>query len=473
MSFATEIAKSVSDARILVDLDIGELNVQWVNNGAGLWAVDALNVYSWVDSTLLVEGFSAQNFGVISSVNVDGITLTQVDTLAEVTTTDQSFFYDTEDRMVTVRLVDFDEPSIHTIWLGIIYGYSFDEFTPVGANWRYEGRLISSPSISIRRDPLFFGKLIYGGGSPTINNMDGALDSFVENSDIYGNAARVWIGFPSLNISDYQRLYTGRIGGISVGESDVTPEIVDNRKQLAKPITLVAANTNALDLILSILENNFSAVYNDTYFDTTAWNAAQALVENVTVNMQEPAPAIEVIEKICESVFGLFLITADGKYTFKIVDTTAAAGSTINAIDIMNAKTVNYEPTEVLSSVRVGYARDWLTSGTQYTYYRDTSAEASVFTQYKTYNEQTFDTYLIDLTAATAFGTTIMNRFRAVHGQVSVEVPMSYYATEIADIVDAEILRPNKTMIGTTKSEIVSIDYNLNGPTMTLGLRFV
>lgn len=473
MSFATEVAKSVSDPRVLVDLDIGQRNIQWVNIGAGIWEVNSGNVYPFVDDSLL-DGFTAQDFRGVGSVTVDGVRLTEAATLADVTTSDQSFFYNQATGSVYIRAVNYDEPSLHTIFLGLIFGYSFDEFTPGGSDWPYEGRLINIPSISTRRDPLFFGKLVYGGGSVVIANADGELDSFGESNDIYGNESRIFFGYPDVDLDDYVQLYTGFIGGIGVGEIENAVEISDRRKQLSRDITYVSAAANALDTIRDILVTEFSATFNDTFFNTTAWNTAQALVEDVTVNMQEPAPAIDIIQDICTSVFGLFIIDPDGRYSFKIVDTSVAAGTTIFADDIISKSQIAYEPTEVISSARVGYARDWVTTGTQYTYHIDDTAEASVFAQYKTYNQQTFDTYLDNLTAATAFGVTIMERFRTVKGTMTLECPMSYYGTVLADVVDAELLRPSGTGgLGTTKAEIVGVDYNLNRTVIEFGIRFV
>ena len=137
---------SVSDPRVLVEVDIGFFNGQWVNNGAGIWAVDALNVYDWVDTTLLVEGFSAQAFDHVGSVQRDGILLTEVYTLADLTDATDSWYYDPDSRMLYVCLTGYDAPELHTITVGVVHGYSFDEFTPAGSPpGPFEGRLISAP----------------------------------------------------------------------------------------------------------------------------------------------------------------------------------------------------------------------------------------------------------------------------------------------------------------------------------------
>mgnify|MGYP001613961493 CR=1 FL=1 len=471
MTFAQYAVQSVANARVLVQLDIAIPNEQWVNNGAGLWAVNTDNLYSWVDSSLL-DGFTAQNFAAIGSVHVDGVLQQDATSMALLVPLTETFWYD-DAGTLWVHLINHDEPSLHDIWIGVIYGYSFDEFTPVGAEQVYEGRLLGTPIISKRRDPLYFGKLVFGGGTITLANGDGDLDSWAADNNIYGNPVRIYLGYDGLDISEYQRLYTGYIGRVAVSETDLSIQVQDKRKQLTAPITYACTALNALDAIVAILTTNYNIVYNATYFDTTAWDAAQASVETVTLNMQSPAPTIDVIQGICASVFGVFYVTSDDRFSFRRIDTTVTSATAIADADIRNQHRLTYDPTEVISSARIGYARDWATNGTQYTYVTNTTYEASVFNTYKTYNERTFDTYLHAVTAATAYGETLMVYAKDVHGTFELDLPMAYYVREIGETVDVPIRRATTAMIATAKSEIIDVRYDLSGPSMALGLRIV
>ena len=476
MAFAEEIAKSVNDPRVLLELDISQLNIQWVNIGAGIWESNALNLYAYVDASLFPAAYTAQAFGFVGSVQEDGTELTKVDTLAEVTTNATSFFYNSVTRSLYIRLSNYDEPWLHTVRIGIISYFSFDEFTPSGAVTP-AGRLVSIPNVSIARDPLFYGKLSYGGGEATIANQDGELDSLGQDNSIYGNKARIKVGFAGIDISAYYQLFTGYIGNISIGEQHARVQLLDKRAQLTKPIAYTCTAQNALDTIKDILTTNFPITYTSAHFETTTWTALTSSVGNVTIGIPDTPkgklPAIEVIEQICTSVFGLFLSNREGKYTFKLVNTSATASSTLQAIDFRGEHNISYDPTQVISSVKVGYARDYATTGDQYQYVTDPTRQSSVFNAYQTYNEQTFLTLLPDATAATAYASTILDYFDAVHGKDNWELPLSYYDRGIGDIVDAQIRRPQKTMIGTTKSEIVSIDYDLNKNSIYTTIRFV
>lgn len=469
MTFAQYAARSVADARVLVEIDIGTLNLQWVNHGAGLWAVNSDNTYAWVDATLL-DGFTAQNFAAIGSVTVDGVQQAKTTSMLSMVAATESFWWDSAGETLWCHFIDNTDPWSHTISIGVVFGYSFDEFTPVGAGQLYQGRLLGSPVISKRRDPLYFGKLTFGGGSITLNNGDATLDEWAEDNDIYGNAVRVKLGYDGLDIHDYELLYHGYVEKVTIGEETLTVQVADKRKQLTAPIEYVCTSLNALDAIVGILKQAYGVSYTDTYFDTAAWASAQGSVETVSYKAERPEPVITIIESICRSVFGVFFITPDNRYSFRLVDTAVSSQTTIKAADIINRHTLVYDPTEVISSARIGY---WTSPGTLYDYSTNTAYQASVFNTYKTYNERVFDTLLDTATAATAYGTTIMQYAKDVHPQLPVQVPMAYYSRDIAENVDVEIQRATHVMLGTKKAEILEVRYNLDGPTMTLGLRVI
>jgi hypothetical protein len=482
MTFSEYSIKSVSKPRILVQIDILKVNTQWINTGAGIWYVNFDNLYPEVDSTLL-DGFTVQTFGGIGSVMIDTAFQTKVSTLAELTSDPGTYYFDEANKEVYICINSYDEPSLHDILLGVIHGYSYDDFTPVDSYFHYQGRLSGSPEISVSRDPLFFGKLQYNFGSFQLVNADGEFDTFAIDNNVYGNEARVYFGYEDLSVNDYIKLYSGVIEKISIAEDYATFSIGDKRKQLSKSITYTCSALNALDAIVEVLNTNYGTVYSDNYFNTIEWDIAKALVPNVTINIapgkdMDDIPTNDFIELICKSVFGLFLVNTDNKYTFKIVNTTASASSTIYAIDILNHHEIEYDPTEVISSTKIGYNKNW-NEGYQspYTWLYDTSQENTIFLKYKTYNQKEFMTALIDTSAQTviqAFSDIILNYTKDVHGIGSVEVPMKYYTIELTNIVNIEINRETTTMLGTKRCEIISKKYNLSGlPTITFGYRII
>jgi hypothetical protein len=478
MTFAEYAAKSVNDARVLVQIDLGNANAQWVNAGAGIWYCHFDNTYPEVDDTLL-DGFTAQSFGEVASIIVDSVAQASVATLGALTGDDETFYWNSAAREIYVHLINDDAPFSHSIILGVAYGFSFDEFAPPGTGQFFEGRLIGSPVVSQARDPLFWGKMQYTVGGISVINTDGEYDTFAQDNDVYGNEARVKFGYKQLPITDYVTVHTGTLRSLTVSEEELQINLADKRAQLTKAITYSCTELNALDAIVAILISSYGIVYNSTYFDTTAWAAAQAVAPSITMDMKAPKATIDVIEEICASVFGLFFIGADNRYSYKIVDTSATALTTIVHTDILNRHSITYDPAEVISSVKVGYNKNWDSDYVSpYTFVTDTSVEAAAYLKYKTYNQKTFYTLLTNATAASAFGTKILNYAKDVHGTGELTVPMSYYTYGVADIVNAEIDRETVPMLGSTmtavtKVEILSKAYNLRENTITFGYRVV
>jgi len=471
MSFATELLQSTSQLRVLVEIDVADPNAQWVNAGAGIWYVSATNLYPEVGTgDNLGSAFTAQNFGAIGSVRSDGIPLTRVSSLAALTDTVGGFYYDSAARELFVCLTDYDEPSLHRVTIGVIYGYTGSGYVPTGGPGLYEGRLLRNPTVSASRDPLFFGRITFRSGQVELANGDGEFDTFAIDNDVYGNEARVKLGFDDIDYDDYVTLFTGYVEGISISETACSITITDKRKQLTKPIQYTCTAKNACDAIVDVLNQAYGYTYDDRFYDTLAWAAAEAVVDNVTLNMQEPEPAIDVIEDITASAFGLFYLTADGKFAFKFVDEDATISRLIPAADILNHHAISYDPSQVVSSVRVGYDKNWL-GGTAFTYYPDTSREATVYAAYKTYNQRTFDTLLPTLSAATAFATTVLDRSTTVRGEETIVVPLEYYDLQLGDIIGLEIQRGEQPMIGSRKAEITGVRLTLDTPTVELTIR--
>jgi len=320
------------------------------------------------------------------------VQLVEASTLLECSNNVESFYWDGVN--LYVHCQEHDSPYLHQISLGVVSGYSREGFTPVNSNAFYYSRLLGVPSVSKARDPLFWGKLQYEGGSVNLNNADGNLDQLGESYNVYGNQARISIGFADQDVSEYQRLFTGFVETLSINEEQVTISFKDKRKQLTKNIVYTCSNLNALEAIEEILLANYAIPYNSLYYDTDTWNDAKTKAYNVTINMQTAESAIQVIQSICESTFGVFLVDPYGRYSFKVIRAGDAAEYTVNEEDILNFPTATYDPSEVISSTKIGYARDWTTSQSQYTYLNDTSQESTIYERYKTYNEKTFNTYL-------------------------------------------------------------------------------
>lgn len=468
MTFQDYANRSVSNLRILFNIDITQINSQWVNAGAGVWVVNEDALYPYVDSTLLI-GFSAQFFPAIGSVVVDGTILAQSPTLVYCCNNDNTFYWDGSN--LYIHIAGGDAPFYHNMELGVANGYSQDGETPVGSAVNYPSRLLSVPSISLARDPLFWGKLQYEGGYADLNNGDGEFDLFAETYNVYGNQARVLIGFKDLPITEYERLFTGYVETMSIDQERASISFKDKRKQLSKQITYSCTALNGITAIQEILLNNYGIVYDSTYYDMVAWEDARSKAANVTISATSAQSTIDLIEGICRSIFGIFVVDRNGKYAAKIVRPGDASTFEIPSADILNYPRSVYNPAEVVTSVRVGYARDWTTSGSAYTYYTNTSQESSIYSKYRVYNERTIDTFLPDLSAAQVFSNVILDYAGTVRPIMDIEVPLKYWDVEVGDFGEIEIDRPYATWYGLRKCEVIGKAFNLEQKTITLTIK--
>lgn len=93
MSMFAELSiKPFSKKILLGELDIGTQQSFFSNWAAGIWYVDFDNVYDRIDASLL-DGVSSSNINSVGSIYANGILLLKVDTLADVFTNAQSFFW--------------------------------------------------------------------------------------------------------------------------------------------------------------------------------------------------------------------------------------------------------------------------------------------------------------------------------------------------------------------------------------------
>lgn len=476
MSFSTYAAQNKYPLRVLAEIDITEINTQWVNIGAGIWCMNTDGTYAWVDSSLL-DGFTAQDFVEIANVIVDTFTnLLEVYSLASVTA--GTFYFDDAGNTLYICLDDYSDPHIHDIGLGVVYHYATKDFQPVGNENFFESRLLGDVQVSINREPMFFGRLAYNLGSLQLNNGDGEFDTFVETHAMYGNEVRILVGYDLLDYDEYVNLAQLLIENANISSTEFSLGLVDKRKTLSKEVNFGCTTTNALTAIRLLLEQAYGYSYTSDFYDTTAWATAEALAPPVTIvyddDTEDKHPVIDIIEEICKSVFGIFTVDKDKKFTFRYIDYTSTVESviTIPSADILNIPQVSYDPSEVISSVKIGYDKSWSTN--DYTYKTYTDREETVVKKYKIYNEQTFDTLLDYEVDADDLAERILDYFDEVHGTFEITVPIKYYTLEIGDGITVELYRENgNSFLGSKLCEIIGKTYNLLESTIDFSCRIV
>jgi hypothetical protein len=247
-------------------------------------------------------------------------------------------------------LVDID--SVDGSWSG---RYSFHSFTPVGGTESYEGRLMSAPKVSIKRDSAFFGVLVFSASSLNLNNADGEFDSIVNTYNIIGATIRIWIGFADIDIGDYVNIYTGYAGNFTLSTTACNISISDLRRKIKGPNSTDVLYKNAVQGIEDILIANYGITAGSAYFDVSAMTAAKALTGTVYRTAEDGDTIDGAISDLSQSTMGFFFITPDGRYSFKKIDTTAASVTVIGSSDILNNINIAYDDNTIMASAAVSY----------------------------------------------------------------------------------------------------------------------
>jgi len=381
---------------------------------------------------------------------------------------------------------------------GTTHYYSFESFTPVNSTHFYEGRLHQIFSISRTRDATFFGRMVLNGGSISLINADGEFDAYGEDAgfvplvfdgswkfdgthcwngakvpSIYGSQVRIKYGYDSLDIASYLTVYTGYIESISFDEQYFTVGVIENRKKFDTKIKFDWTNKNALTIIEQAITLAYPTItYTSTYYNTTVWDAAKALAPNISVDMVNEATVTEVIERICLSIFGEFVVDGDGRYSFKYINPDAIPTVTIPRTDIVNAPSISYDTSQIITSVIVDCdITEDLANGNYKLQVHDNSRKGLIFARYQIYKEQEFVTYLQTAAQAASLATKLLDYYQDAHAMTTITVPMKYYALSVGDVIYADLPRGNSSMLGVKKYEIMGITYNLEQAMMDMNLR--
>lgn len=241
------LAKPTSAKQTLIELDLGEDSI-FVNEGPGVWST----TYS-VDEDDTAFDFGSGTFGFgsfgsagtadlgnsnsrykVGSVWVDGEYFAQRTSLSDVRSNERSFYFDAANSMLYVSFDGFDPPwSFDFIQIGVTRGYA--SRSAYLDDVYYDGRLKAVPTISKRKDPLFFGAIRFEGGEVELLNADGELDDLAL-LDVFGQACRIKFGSTSMNYFDLETVYEGYVEEISYKGDSVAISVQDKRKSLSREI---------------------------------------------------------------------------------------------------------------------------------------------------------------------------------------------------------------------------------------------
>ena len=177
MSFTTFKEKSVSQKTVLVEIDLGNLQTKWFNHRPGVWYWQFDTFRATAQHSYLRGNFGFGSYlrsvtgqsGIfdrpvdIQSVKVDGVLYTKNTSRVNVVEANKSFFYDKNTTRLYVHFDNFDKPSLHAVIVGQLMGLS-NRAININDIY-YEPLLEGVPTISKKKDSLYFGIVSFDGGN--------------------------------------------------------------------------------------------------------------------------------------------------------------------------------------------------------------------------------------------------------------------------------------------------------------------
>lgn len=162
----------------------------------------------------------------------------------------------------------------------------------------YEGKIISIPTISYKKDSTYYSIVSFDGGTVTLNNTEGYFDN-LDEEDVYGQ--RVTLRYSSDSGVSFQTIYTGyfesyQLNGIP-GQCVVN--VYDKRKILSKS-----------------LPNNYYKISNYPFLNTQNDGLPIALgfgkihrAQAICLNEAETPIPTNYTFKICDSIYPINALT--------------------------------------------------------------------------------------------------------------------------------------------------------------------
>lgn len=206
-------------------------NTDMVNYAAGVWYMSIVGITGFTDDYNNLWYYENQNTVKydVQSVQVDGIIYNQAVNLAELYQQDKMFYYDNNTTRLYVAFESYKKyKDFKVINIAITLGYCYGQSGLYINNIYYEPRLLDIYNINKKKDPLFFGVIIYSTGSVELANGDGEFDEWNKNY-YYNNVIKIKYSEDGTN---WQVVGSGVVGNNKITYDKFMMEVFDSRHNL-------------------------------------------------------------------------------------------------------------------------------------------------------------------------------------------------------------------------------------------------
>ncbi|MCP4764453.1 MAG: hypothetical protein GY870_21945 [archaeon] len=327
MSFAEDIADSTKTKIVLAELDIPLIFTDWINYQAGVWFTKLLDANQSIEDDSGVVGYYYANVSEvpnkIGSCLVDTEFYTKVDSIAECVALEKSFYHNESTSEVYIRFEDWKPYISQIIRLGSVNGFT-NIVNSNGAYYDgiyYEPSILSLPTITQKKDPLFYGVQNFISGDITFINDEGKFDNY-GNLNIYGQPVRLLLGVLGYEYDDFEQIAEGFVESYPRTSNAFTIKFQDKRKNLSRKIPY-----NQFD------QTEFPYLHDDDVgkYKPLAWGRVYYM-PCICINATESSPT---------------------NRTFKFLDTEFERASSDNYVPYMTAYIKNDEDNNIYDQVAI------------------------------------------------------------------------------------------------------------------------
>ena len=227
---------------LLLIFGLKRLWPHWITDSAGVWYFDFNGVFSNIDSDLADELATLITFDVnnVNQVVVSGVELLEVtsytNTIAGRATalaTTPSYIWDDDNDILYIRATDWNPPLVYSISIGVSVNVADQKYIDEVNEVVFTPDLIGIPSLSERKDPLFYQRLAFDEFTQNLNNAQRRYDELKE-FNLFGARADYYLGDEDKAFSTFTQ-----VSMVMWEESVKSKPISPNETGLSSPCVLM------------------------------------------------------------------------------------------------------------------------------------------------------------------------------------------------------------------------------------------
>lgn len=226
---------------LLLNIGFRAIQNQWFADSGGIWCIPFRATYPEMNSTLLAD-LTQKNYLTINSVTYQGGDLQQVtswtdtvDGRATALSSEKSFIWDTAKKNLYIRLENYDDPRVYTIFIGVAISLSDQSYDDTVNSILFREDIISLPDLSESKDPLFFDKLSFPEFTIKLNNAGRKYDYLTDNR-IFNQSVQHYWGDPTQAFSTFDQINEAKITTYQFDDDEVSLRAIDGRASLSRAV---------------------------------------------------------------------------------------------------------------------------------------------------------------------------------------------------------------------------------------------